>query len=660
MKKITLALFAMVGTIGSMIAQPNITIQAPFANTSSQLRAPNGWAEHQYLSGIYLIKASELAALTGSNVTGFGFSISNGTGTLAVTGNFTIHLQNTNDLTNTKGTNYAAATATIPTNYVGPMTVPISNTPTTIPFTLTNAFTYTGGGIYVCYQFSSAGPFDAAQPATYDASNIGTGNALGSTGYSSVSLTAANTMTVSDFRPAFLFTAVNTATNELGITRIVAPGKVSKLMSAHTITASVRNSSIGAKNNVVVALGVSGANTFADTKTVSTIAAGAVATVTFNVFTPTATGLNNMTVSILPDQNNNNNSMNWTQSVTCTEAGWVPPVAGSAFSTGNAYGVGTSAGFIYSTKIFPANTVSLSAVRLAVANFTANNIGKPIYPVLMDGTTGAIIATGNTITTTAAMLGNWVNFKFPTPLPQLTGGTSYAVGMACGAPATSFFPISILANTIVPYFTVGNFYSSPIAGNSLVQQSGIDYFGIEAVYAFSNTAVSVAASKTVICNNKAPNTVQQSCTLTATGAAGMTYSWNTTATTSSIVVNPSITATSGVINYTVTGTDPTSGCVSEPAVITLSLQNCSGVADNGDFGAEIKLYPNPSVNGKSTINGLNGTNVITVYNMIGQAVLTSKTSEESISIDLSGQAAGTYLVKITNEAAQSKTIKLVN
>lgn len=88
---------------------------------------------------------------------------------------------------------------------------------------------------------------------------------------------------------------------------------------------------------------------------------------------------------------------------------------------------------------------------------------------------------------------------------------------------------------------------------------------------------------------------------------------------------------------------------------------CGPVGINTVAGFEnFNLFPNPAVSGKTNITGLVGTNVITVYNMLGQVAFTQTTSNDAASIDLSSQATGNYFIRITNSNNVTKTVKVIN
>lgn len=95
--------------------------------------------------------------------------------------------------------------------------------------------------------------------------------------------------------------------------------------------------------------------------------------------------------------------------------------------------------------------------------------------------------------------------------------------------------------------------------------------------------------------------------------------------------------------YTVTITD-TGTC-------TYSAQSCVGSIDGlteyGDMAGRIQLQPNPS-NDKVTVllSGINGEAQISVYNSIGQLVLSNKVSEKSSQFDTTTLPEGVYLVVV--------------
>ncbi len=655
MKKITLALLLALGLNDLGFGQANIAVQAPpYDGGTTGLSLPNAFPAVVYHRSSYLVLKSELTslALTNSIITQMGIDLQQSSN-VATVGQFTVYLENTADVAYNKGQNFAAAIAA-PAQlvYQGNLNFPVNAGAQTVSFPLTNNFTYNGDGIYVVCDWYCAAP-TATLPVRTLANSSGltlpatTGG--GCYASSSVAPAPATMTNTTNFRPCFRFTAANSATNEVSVTYLAGPGKVSKLMgAAHTVTAQIRNNSNIALSNIPVTLSVTGANAYTETRTVTSIGAGSFQTVAFTGFNPTVSGLNSMTATVPSDElNTNNESLVWQQSVTCNEAASNPPVAAASFSN-TAFTAGTAGG-IFSTRYNPVVNVDLQGIRFALSTNT-NVVGKQFYGVLLDAT-GNILETTNTITATGAMQGTFVKFDFPS-LQPLTLGTNYHLGIA--APATTVNPFASLD---LPY-NAPNYYFSQLAGGSIgvAGNTGGAHFGIEAVLSFSNLEMSASASKTVVCK------LNPTTTLTTTGATTYTYTRVGGAVTSSAgvaVVTPTITGAQGMVNYTVNGTDAGTGCRTNQAVISISVAVCAGIAANGDYGVNISVYPNPAVNGKAIISGLEGTNTINVINVLGQSVLTLKTDEETVNIDLSKQVSGNYLVKITDETNMSRIVKLV-
>jgi|GEM_PF-675952 len=79
-----------------------------------------------------------------------------------------------------------------------------------------------------------------------------------------------------------------------------------------------------------------------------------------------------------------------------------------------------------------------------------------------------------------------------------------------------------------------------------------------------------------------------------------------------------------------------------------------------ESAGNIRVYPNPALNGKTVISGLSGKNSIAVYNMLGQVILTEVTENSILEINLAKQPKGTYIVRIVDAENQSRVVKLVN
>lgn len=83
-----------------------------------------------------------------------------------------------------------------------------------------------------------------------------------------------------------------------------------------------------------------------------------------------------------------------------------------------------------------------------------------------------------------------------------------------------------------------------------------------------------------------------------------------------------------------------------------------GIAENSIL-KNVRMFPNPSSDRSVTITGLVGNNEVVVTNIMGQVVRNIKSSDESMTLNLSDLAPGSYVVKITNENKQTNTGHLI-
>lgn len=709
MKKITLSLFAAVGMFSFGFSQVNLSVVAPIPNTSTQVRAPNGNVSHTAMRGCFIVQPSELTSLSlATTINSFGFSLLQGTSSVPVTGVLTLYLQNTTNTTYLKGTNWGTIPTGMTSVYSANMVVPVSNGTVNIILPITS-FPYTGSGLYVAYDWVSTGPFDA-NVATYNAnSTLPVGGATIDSPTNPAPTTLANTA----FRPSFIFGAANNATNEVQVIGMTAPGKVASLLNAgHVVTSLIKNASNVALNNISVTMNVTGANATSANLVIPTLAAGATTNVSFPSYNPTTNGLSNIVVSVPADQNNSNNSATWTQSVTCNIGSGSPPtgsyLGGVGFNTGSG---------IIANRLIPGVNTNLTALRIAISS-DANSVGNSVSGVLVDAS-GVVIATSNPVTITSAMAGVFQNFSFTSP-QALTSGTTYYIGISQTANSTGYFPLGTQTAAYIPLNTSFQVVNGTLASIS----NNLGYFGIDAVYAPTGFLITASQSSSVSCKGDAVtltasgmssyawqgaptlttgasivvtpsvNTtytvtginvsspqcpisetithnvisfvVQASATktfvcagkpsvLNAVGSA-QSYSWSVgTSAAASITVTPTTTTT-----YTMYGIEALAGCKSNVSSITVSVSTCAGLADNGMVMPEVKIFPNPSVSGKTTITGLSGVNTITVFNILGQAVITQQSSEENVTLDLGSNANGTYIVKIKDTNNDTKTVKIVN
>lgn len=616
MKKSTLLLIACAFIcFGKLMAQPTLYVEAPqHDNGTSSNRAPNGTTAHSYMRACVLVLASELTGITpNTNITSFGFTLNTGTSVNSVVGNFTLYLENTSDVTNTKSTNFATAITGMTSYYASVMTVPTTASSSSITVTLSSPFTYTGGGIYVAYDWFSSGPFDLTA-AVYRCNYLGlTGGAL--TAASGVS--APTTLGASNFRPCFLFGIANTYTNDVQVAGVEANGNVANVLAVpQTVKALIKNGSNTTLTNINVGLGITGANPYSATQTITSLASGAFTTVSFTGYAPTNNGLSTMTVSVASDQNNNNNQATYTQSVSCNNWG-INPASGTYT---NGVGWGTGSGII-ACSFSNASTATLSGLRCGIST-DVNTAGNQGWGVLLNAS-GNIVATTNTITLTTGMYGTSQEFYFNTP-QTLSSGTTYYFGFAQPANTTAYYPAGALTTSYLPPNT---YYTTPLVGGAMTPlPQNLGYFRIEAI--LGHTAnVSVSSTSSALC-------VGNCATLTASGSSS--YTWaviNVTGTTAAVCPTTNT-------SYSVAASN-TAGCNSS-AVITLTVNN----------------YPNLNASSNFTAICLGGT---VNLNASGAATYSWDTGATTNTVVQTPTITTTYTVTGTNLAGCSldKTVTVV-
>jgi hypothetical protein len=632
MKKITFSLLAAGLISTSAFSQVNSIITAPSLVVGSHTgRVPNGNAVHTTFRSMYNIPTAQLTGL-GANVVSFGFDFDSPVAT-AASGNITIWLQNSTANTYTQGTSWSTAGFT--QVYSGAYTLPLTfNAQYDIPIT---SFPYSGGAINVIIDYVGA-TFDPQYGAAHWVAQDQV-NAWGAYGASNT-VNAPTTLALTGIIPTYRFGYANPNNNDIQVVRVIAPGKLNK--GPQVVQAEVKNVSNTTLNAINVGMAVTGVNTTAQFAIVPTLAAGASVVVNFPSFNSPLQGVQTVSVGVGNDQNNNNNTATWSQSVTCDVETYASNLPAASYASGIGF-AGSNTGF-FVHRITPQATGTVKGMRASIGNDNAL-LNKTVYGALMTAA-GAIVATTNTLTLAAAQLGSYVKLDFATP-QNVTLGTDFYLGLAQTTATTSPMGMAAAPN---PTVIIDRMYGvGSLAGGAMTQYSnyydGIGWFGIEAVMSTTAPVIGVTSTKSVICAG-------ESAVLTATG--GATYAWVAPAVnTATASISPAITTT-----YTVMGTDA-NGC-SNKATFTQSVSICTGLMVNMVNGSEVKVFPNPAVSGKSVISGLNGVNSIEVYNIIGQSVMVQVTDKESLTIDLTSQPVGTYLVKITDENNNSKTVKIVN
>lgn len=306
--------------------------QCPFpiltgASTSGNARCPIG--NFRYERGHYVITAAEMAAggyTAGSSISFVRWTYATAA-SVPVTGNLAVYFENTADVSNLKSTTWATAISTM-TNSRPSAAFTLPGTPTlTFDVPITIPFLYTGGGLYVAYEWSNAAnPLSTL--AVVQCNTVMPAPAIYSA-QSNVALPA--TMpTASAFRPVTTFFGP-AIPNDAQAALIQGLGNMAVgYTTNYSIRANIYNPGTTTLTSLPVTLNISGANTFSNVQTIASLAPCASTIVTFSGFTPTVVGSNTVTVSVPLDGNNSNNSTSYTMTTSkdITSYRYVAPVTG--------------------------------------------------------------------------------------------------------------------------------------------------------------------------------------------------------------------------------------------------------------------------------------------------------------------------------------------
>ena len=156
-KNLLLLVFAFLfsGILPAQVLQYGLALDTN-GSTSGNSRAPQGL--YRYERTVYLITATEMATsglVNGNTVNGIGFNYSVAQN-VATTGNFKVYLENTADVANNKSTTWATSLTGMTQTSNSTITIPATTGQVNHAFAGGSTFTYTGGGLYVAFEYENA------------------------------------------------------------------------------------------------------------------------------------------------------------------------------------------------------------------------------------------------------------------------------------------------------------------------------------------------------------------------------------------------------------------------------------------------------------------------------------------------------------------------
>ena len=333
----------------------------------------------------------------------------------------------------------------------------------------------------------------------------------------------------------------------------------------------------------------------------------------------------------------------------------VNPTAPTLYSVTGSNSLSCNAGAFIAIITNPSPTINLNTANNLICNGDAATItatgansytwstGANSNSVVISPTVSSIISVSGT--SNNCVSNQTINIDVFTPNISIAGSTSICAGksttlVASGANTYNWNNgIPTAVNIVSPNSTTVYVLST------LTSTSGINCSSTKSVQVTVNPNPTVTAISTRSAMCKGENNV-----ITATGATS--YSWNTSATTASFVLTPSLVTT---MNYTVIGTGA-NGC-QNTATVAVKVNACTGLQELNSNLNSLNIYPNPN-NGEFTLSSTN-TVKLAVINQLGQVIKNIELNENNAyQSKLSGLSSGIYFVKdLSNE--QNNAIKII-
>jgi hypothetical protein len=427
---------------------------------STGRRAPSNGSNYQ--RAIYLLTPTDMTSsgmTSGMMLNAIGWQIYNGiVGVGTLTGTLNIYIMNTNDATFTLGTTWNVGSFTQVYNNAS-YTIPIAAGWFDVPFT--SNFSYTGGGIYVAWEFSATGTPGTTVVAHFVNTTL-TGGIINA--YSNTAMPT--TLTSAASRPMTRL-GLSGTTDIVGVTGIYTLEKAPIPYGAPVaLGAGLQNISASpVTTNVTIEVRRVSDNTLLFTNTQPlTIPAASYGKVTFTSWTPTVaenvkyivfsaavpgdTWAFNNTKTILGTVNNNLYSYFYTPTV----------------ATNYGFGLGTG---IFSAKYTMTGSGLVTGANIGIGNYSTNT-GNTIQAVMLNSA-GTIVATAPAYVLLAGDLGTVKSFTFTTPV--VVANNYFYVGLLQVAAATAWYPMGC-ANEVPQ--RGGTFYTFSSTGGTPLEFT-LDY-----------------------------------------------------------------------------------------------------------------------------------------------------------------------------------------
>jgi len=323
-----------------------------------------------------------------------------------------------------------------------------------------------------------------------------------------------------------------------------------------------------------------------------------------------------------------------------------------------------------SAIVSPITTSTYSVIGTNSVGCISSNTAVSLVTVLQSPTVmvnnGSICA-GQSFTINASGASNYSFSSGPIVTPNITSSYTVTGTNTLGCYGSAVSTVTVNAIPIISInsgaICIGKSFTLIASGaNTYTYSSGpIVSPAITSTFsAIGTSAAGCLSSNTAISNvtvNPLPNIntsssnnllcAGESATLTASGANSFTFIPGGIGI--NISVSPTITTA-----YTVSGTNA-NGCINL-AVITQSVDACTGTIENQKVLTGLKLYPNPTNNIVKL--ELDSDSEVIIFNSIGQIMFSYKFRAGNHKIEMGDFAKGIYIVNI-HDTIDSKNFKLI-
>lgn len=369
MKKIILLLTTFI-LFNSSFSQNNRTsaITEVISGTTSSAAGAAPFGQTRYQRVCYLVLGTEMTAAGIANNSaltslGFQYLVPHD---VTTTGSFKVYMQNTTDASFTKSTTWDGAGGTIDgMTLVSNSTITLTSGAEFIDHTFSggSAFSWTTNNLYIAFEYQYPSGTLATVGTAY-ANSTAVGGSNGLRRATSTTTLPTTLSTSSAFRPLTRIGYNSGIANDANVTTVYALGKAPiPASNPNTISASVKNSGDNTLTNVTVTLNISGANTYTNSKTITSLAPGISTIVTFDAATFTNAGTNTILVSVPSDGNNANNEKGVSQVVNWNTFSHI-------YGSTSDGGVGNSSAIEFVQKFTTASTASIDQITVSFNNVT--------------------------------------------------------------------------------------------------------------------------------------------------------------------------------------------------------------------------------------------------------------------------------------------------